>query len=270
MKRPISFVLCAALLFVICFSPVRAENALEAAAHSETTPYNWYCKHMKNGEIPPCDASMKFVEKYDGYYLDKKVTEENKKIYLTFDAGYENGNVEKIVDVMKEKNVTGAFFVLDNIITANPDLMKKIADGGNLICNHTAKHKDMTLVAEKADFEAELHSLENTLRDTCNIQIAPYYRPPEGRFSEQNLKWAKEMGYSTIFWSFAYVDWDNNHQMSKEAAMKKITDSLHNGEILLLHPTSSTNAEIIGELIDTIRNAGYSFGTLDELCGKGG
>ncbi len=247
------------------------EDALEeledVSAHTETTPYNWYCKHTKNGEIPELDPQMKFIENYDGYYIDRKAGEK-KVIYLTFDAGYENGNVKKILDVMKEKNVTGAFFILEHLINANPELVKQMYDDGHLICNHTASHKDMTMNVDRAGFEEELLKLKNVLMDNLGIEIAPYYRPPEGKFNEQNLVWAKEAGYSTVFWSFAYADWDNNNQMDRNAAISKIMEGTHNGEVILLHPTSATNADIIGELIDRWREDGYSFGTLDELCGK--
>ncbi len=246
------------------------EDSELAAAHSETTPYNWYCKHMKNGAVPPLDPQMKFIENYGGYYLDKNASDDKKVIYLTFDAGYENGNVKTIVDVLKEKNVTGAFFVLENLVKTSPELIKEMAANGNLVCNHTASHKDMTKVKDESEFVSELKKLETVLKDTAGVECAPYYRPPEGRFNEQNLKWASSLGYKTVMWSFAYVDWDNNNQMSPESAIKKVLDGTHNGEVILLHPTSSTNAEIIGALIDEWRKAGYSFGTLDELCGAAG
>ena len=239
----------------------------DVSAHSETTPYNWYCKHVKNGGTPTVDPQMAFIENYDGYFLDKN-TNGKKVIYLTFDAGYENGNVGKILDVMKEKNVTGAFFILDNLIKATPDLVRRMADEGHLICNHTASHKDMTRVSSKEQFKAELDSLNNTLKETLGLDTSPYFRPPEGKFTEQNLMWAKELGYSTVFWSFAYADWDNNNQMSPDAAIKKVMEGTHNGEVILLHPTSATNAAILGTLIDNWRADGYTFGTLGELCGK--
>jgi len=244
-----------------------AEDFEDVSAHSETTPYNWYCKHVKNGETPTLDPQMSFIESYDGYFLDKN-TDGKKVIYLTFDAGYENGNVGKILDVMKEKNVTGAFFILDNVIKSNPDLVRRMAEEGHLICNHTASHKDMTRVTTKEEFKAELDSLNTTLKETLGLDMAPYFRPPEGKFTEQNLIWARELGYSTVFWSFAYADWDNNNQMSEDAAIKKVMEGTHNGEVILLHPTSATNAAILGTLIDNWRAEGYTFGTLCELCGK--
>ncbi len=251
-------------LSVPCITDAGADFE-DVSAHSENTPYNWYCKHTKNGEIPSIDPQMKFIESYDGYWLDKQ-TDDKKVIYLTFDAGYENGNIKKILDVMKEKGVTGAFFILDNLINTNPEIVKQMAQDGHLICNHTASHKDMTRVCDKETFSAELESLNNTLREKLNLETAPFYRPPEGKFTEQNLMWAKECGYSTVFWSFAYADWDNNNQMDNDAALKKVLEGTHNGEVILLHPTSKTNAQIIGTLIDSWKKEGYTFGTLYELC----
>ena len=141
-----------------------------------------------------------------------------------------------------------------------------MADEGHLICNHTASHHDMSAVNNKEDFAAELEALEKVCKDIANVDVAKYYRPPEGRFSEQNLIWANELGYKTVLWSYGYMDWDNNAQPSTKASYEKVLSGTHNGEVLLLHPTSATNAAILGDLIDTWKNDGFRFGTLDELC----
>jgi peptidoglycan-N-acetylmuramic acid deacetylase len=120
-------------------------------------------------------------------------------------------------------------------------------------------------LADRATFERELKDLSRVCLERTGREMAKYYRPPEGRFSENNLKWAQEMGYRTIFWSFAYADWDNSKQPSADAAMKKILENTHNGAIILLHPTSKTNADILPALIKEWRMMGYEFGTLDEL-----
>jgi peptidoglycan-N-acetylmuramic acid deacetylase len=193
----------------------------------------------------------------------------DKVIYLTFDAGYENGNVAKILDVLKEKEVSAAFFVLGNLITHDTALVRRMADEGHLICNHTVHHRDMTRV-NNAEFLAELQELEKLCEETVGAKMAPYYRPPEGRFSRDNLVCAKENGYQTIFWSFAYPDWDNAKQMSPERAKQKILENVHNGEVMLLHPTSATNTAILGDVIDELRAQGFRFGTLDELTGRAG
>lgn len=229
---------------------------------------NWYCARNKEHKQPTLDANMSIIEKYDGYYVDKKATENDKVIYLTFDAGYENGNVEKILDTMKEENVTGAFFILSNLIERNPELVLRMVNEGHTVANHTSSHKDMTKVESLEKFEAELNGLSERYRALTGKEIGHYYRPPEGRFDERSLSFANRLGYKTIFWSFAYADWDNAKQPSAEYAKKKIFDNLHNGAVILLHPTSDTNAKILGEVIRTMKAEGYRFGTLDELTSK--
>lgn len=250
----------AAVLMLLGVQPVYAASPVK--------PFNWYCRHVKDGRQPACDAEMQFIEQYGGYYIDKNNNDPEaaeKVIYLTFDAGYENGNVAKILDAMREEQVSGAFFILENLAKQNPDLVKRMNDEGHLVCNHTASHRDMTKCHSAEGFAAELQKMENVCRECAGVEMAKYYRPPEGRFSEENLKFASEAGYKTVFWSFGYVDWDNERQMSQEDALEKILGGLHNGEVLLLHPTSATNAAIMRPLIQALRERGYRFGTLDEL-----
>lgn len=213
---------------------------------------------------------MTFVEDYDGYYVDKSHGDDidDKVIYLTFDAGYENGNVEKIVDVLRSEGVPAAFFVLENFITQNKPLVKRMIEEGHLVCNHTSKHLDVTKCKSIDEFRGELERLESVYRDATGMEMPKYFRPPEGKFSRQSMEFASKLGYKTIFWSFAYADWDNDRQPDPKVAKQKIRDNIHNGAVLLLHPTSATNAEILSELITEWKNAGYRFGTLDELTGE--
>jgi peptidoglycan-N-acetylmuramic acid deacetylase len=183
---------------------------------------------------------------------------------LTFDAGYENGNVERILDVLREQNVKAAFFVLGNLIQKNTDLVNRMFDEGHLVCNHTYSHKRMTEIS-KEDFDRELDRLEDVCLQYTGKPLAKYYRPPEGRFDKQSLQFACDKGYKTVFWSFAYTDWDNDKQMSPEAAKRKILQNVHNGEIMLLHPTSHTNADILSDILCELKSQGYRFGSLDEL-----
>jgi peptidoglycan-N-acetylmuramic acid deacetylase len=210
---------------------------------------------------------MSFIENYGGYYVDKRYGDQSddKVIYLTFDAGYENGNVEKIVEILNKEEVSGAFFVLDNFITKNDELVKKMIDTGHLVCNHTSKHLDVTKCRTVNEFKEELENLENIYREATGKEMPKYFRPPEGKFSKQSMEFANELGYKTIFWSFAYADWDNDNQMSPNAAKDKILSNIHNGEIMLLHPTSTTNAAILGDIIHELKAQGFRFGTLDEL-----
>ena len=243
---------------------------LQISALAQTESYNWYCAHVKGHCQPSIGADLRFVEEYDGYFLDRSQSDssEDKVMYLTFDAGYENGNVSKILDVLKQEQVTGAFFVLGHLIDAEPELIKRMAAEGHEVCNHTVHHRDMSRASED-DFLKELSELETKYRELTGLEMKRYYRPPEGRFSKENLITAQKNGYKTVFWSFAYPDWDNKRQMPAEKAKQIILENFHNGEVMLLHPTSATNAEILGDVIREAKVQGYRFGTLQELTEKG-
>ena len=257
MKRSLtSFIISLCVISLCCIPAFAAGNS-----------FSWYCVRNKDHLQPIADANMRFVEDHGGFYVDKNHGDDDsdKVIYLTFDAGYENGNVAKILDVLKEKKVGAAFFVLDNIIQKNSDLIFRMIDEGHLVCNHTSKHLDVTKCKTVDEFRAELEALERVYEQTTGMKMPKYFRPPEGKFSKQSMEFADSLGYKTIFWSFAYADWDNNSQPSHEAAKEKILSNHHNGEIMLLHPTSATNAAILGDVIDELRALGYRFGSLDEL-----
>ncbi len=234
--------------------------ALKVNAQGEL---NWYIKR-KGRDIPIFPKEAVEAESYDAYYIDKSG---EKKIYLTFDAGYENGNVEKILDVLKEKSVPAAFFLLDNIILKNSDLVLRMEDEGHLVCNHTKNHKNLSFASEE-EIARNLKALEMIYEERCGRKMSKYFRFPEGRYSMQALKTVQSLGYKTIFWSFAYDDWDNGRQPDCDKAIKKVLDNTHDGAVMLFHPTSSTNAEIFPILIDSWRDMGYTFGTLDELTDK--
>ena len=253
------------VLLVLCFSMLLC-LALPAFAQSQV--HSWFCVHRKDHCQPNVDPSLSFVEQYNGFYIDKAHGDkcEEKVIYLTFDAGYENGNISKILDTLKGEKVTAAFFVLGHIIEKETDLILRMQNEGHLVCNHTFSHKPMVNKSQN-EFKAELERLEQCCIEKTGKPLAKYYRPPEGKFDLESLSYASEMGYKTIFWSFGYDDWDNQRQMNLDKAKNKILDNIHNGEIMLLHPTSSTNAQILGDVIRELKNQGYRFGTLDELGG---
>ncbi len=228
---------------------------------------NWYCVRAKDNKQPHCDSDMQYIENYGGYYIDHSHGDDNpeKVVYLTFDAGYENGNVQKILDVMKAENVKGTFFVLGNLIEKNGELIKRMDEDGHTVANHTFTHRNMTKVGSYEEFCTELSRLEAAYKTLMGKDMPKYYRPPEGTFNETTMKYAFDAGYKTIFWSFAYADWDNDKQMDLDRAKTKIMENIHNGAVILLHPTSSTNAEIIGDVIKELKNMGYRFGSMDEL-----
>lgn len=228
----------------------------------ESNTKNWYLKYGNSGEVPQLPESDETSKKYDLITVDRSG---EKAIYLTFDAGYENGNIEKILDIMKKHEVKSAFFVLPNLIKSNPELMLRINDEGHLICNHTKSHRNMSKVTDINEFKTELMENEKILSENLNIEMKKYYRPPEGSYSDLNLKHAKELGYKTVFWSLAYADWDNNKQLEKNKALNLLLSRVHPGCVLLLHPTSATNTEILDEIIVKMKEQGYIFKSLDEF-----
>ena len=254
-KKYITIILLGALMI----------NVFATVSYADSTAASWYVKRSgdKRPELPREHA---LTEKYDAYYIDKKLEDksESKRIYLTFDAGYENGNVEKILDTLKDKGVPAAFFVLEHIITKNTDLVLRMTNEGHKVCNHTTNHADLTKLS-KEDIIKNLKRLESVYKTATGLEMEKYFRFPEGKYSEDALAAVDELGYKTIFWSFGYADWDDKNQPAAEKSKAKILENTHNGEVILLHPTSSTNAEILPMLIDEWRKMGYSFGNLDEL-----
>ena len=225
----------------------------------------WYIKRNGNKQ-PIFTEEQRIVSNYSGYYIDKRLNDssDTKVLYLTFDAGYENGNVEKILNVLKEKNVPAAFFLLDNIILKNTDLVIRMAEEGHLVCNHTKNHKNICAMNPE-EISKNLSDLEKIYEQKTGKIMSKYFRFPEGKYNSYALKEVEKLGYKSIFWSLAYEDWDNVKQPSPEYATKKLLSNTHNGAVILLHPTSETNAEILSGLIDEWRRMGYEFGTLDQL-----
>ena len=258
MKKLHLRVLCAVVCAVCAFAlPISAK----------TGEIHWYCTRQKAHRQAIAAPELRFVESLGGYYIDHTHNEANaeKVVYLTFDAGYENGNVEKILDTLRAENVPAAFFVLKHFVSENGALLDRMVKDGHLICNHTAHHQNLSN-ATKDRIAAELQELEQACMD-AGVKTAPYFRPPEGSFSENMLRCVRELGYKTVFWSFAYADWDNEKQPSPDHAMRCIMDNVHNGAVLLLHPTSTTNAAVLPRVISALKEEGYRFGTLQELCG---
>lgn len=233
------------------------------ASAVSTESYSWYFKPSNNNTQPQVIPEVSgFIDNYNTIYLDKP---DKNKLYLTFDAGYENGNVEKILNILKEKEVPAAFFILPQIVTKNPELINRMKEEGHLVCNHTKTHRDMSKITDFETFKNEIEQSEKILYETTGYKMDKFYRPPEGRFSEANLDFADRLGYTTVFWSLAYADWDNNNQMNPSRALELITARTHNGCVILLHPNSSTNAEILGAYIDKMKNSGYEFCTLNDF-----
>ncbi len=223
---------------------------------------SWGLSFQNLGQPPVGPANSAVLSRYDAAYLGNTA---EQVIYLTFDAGYENGCTAKILDILKKHQISAAFFLVGNYMEKNPDLVRRMAEEGHTVANHTMHHPDMSKISDKTAFQKELQDLEKLYFDITGQQLAKYYRPPQGIYSEENLKMAQELGYKTVFWSLAYVDWNNDAQPTKEQALEKLVPRTHNGAVVLLHSTSKTNAEILDSLLTTWREMGYTFGTLDEL-----
>ena len=223
---------------------------------------SWGLSFRQEGQPPTGPAESRELYNLNAAYLGDT---SQKVIYLTFDAGYENGCTEKILDVLKQHEVKAAFFLVGNYIEKNPDLVRRMVDEGHIVGNHTMHHPDMSKLSDKAAFQKELTDLEELFRSVTGKEMPKYYRPPQGIYSQENLEMAQQMGYKTVFWSLAYADWNNDAQPTKEQAFNKLLPRIHNGAVVLLHSTSKTNAEILSELLTKWENMGYSFGTLEEL-----
>lgn len=230
------------------------------AVYSEAE--NWGLSFQEEGQAPVANASIADLALYDAYYA--KDTQE-KVLYLTFDCGYENGNTTAILDALKKHNVPAAFFIVGNFLTTSPDLVKRMTAEGHIVGNHTYHHPDMSQISSADAFAKELEDLETLYQETTGETMAKYYRPPQGKYSEENLKMAQELGYQTFFWSLAYVDWYQDDQPTHEEAFDKLLNRIHPGAIVLLHSTSSTNAEILDELLTKWEEMGYTFESLDQL-----
>ena len=222
----------------------------------------WGLSFRTEGAAPLGNAGREQLAKYNAAYLGDT---SEKVLYLTFDAGYENGCTAQILDTLKEHQISAAFFLVGNYIQQNADLVRRMVEEGHIVGNHTMHHYDMSRISEKAAFEKELTDLETLFRETTGKDLPKYYRPPQGIYSEENLQMAKDLGYKTIFWSLAYVDWNNDSQPTREEAFSKLIPRLHPGAVVLLHSTSRTNADILDELLTQWEEMGYEFGSIEEL-----
>ena len=223
---------------------------------------SWGLSFPEEGACPVGNATREDLARYGAAFVGDGGA---PVIYLTFDAGYENGYTGQILDVLKAHGVPAAFFVVGSYVENNPDLVRRMAAEGHIVGNHTFHHWDMSKISGREAFAAELRDLEAAYEQVTGEALPPYYRPPQGLYSEENLRMAQELGYHTVFWSLAYVDWRRDDQPTSEEAFSKLIPRIHSGAVVLLHSTSSTNAGILDELLTRWEAMGYRFGTLEEL-----
>ena len=253
-KRDILIIIGAILLAVFLSAGIFRNEVMETGS--------WGLSFRQEGTAPIGTVNSEKLREYDGAYLGDTG---EKVIYLTLDAGYENGNTEKILDILKNHQVPAAFFLVGNYIEKNADLVRRMVEEGHIVGNHTMHHPDMSKIREKEDFAAELTALEELFLEKTGKELPRFYRPPQGIYSEENLKMARELGYKTVFWSLAYVDWNNDAQPTAQEAFDKLIPRIHNGAVVLLHSTSKTNAEILDTMLTRWEDMGYRFETIDKL-----
>ena len=225
---------------------------------------SWGLSFRTEGQSPIGPANGATLARYDAAYLGNT---NEKVLYLTFDAGYENGCTAKILDILQKHNVPAAFFLVGNYLETNPDLVRRMVAEGHTVGNHTMHHPDMSKISDIVEFQKELEDLEALYLKITGQKMEKYYRPPQGLYSEENLKMAQKLGYKTLFWSLAYVDWNNENQPTKDYAFAKLLPRTHNGAVILLHSTSETNATILDELLTKWQEMGYRFAPISQLFG---
>lgn len=225
---------------------------------------NWGLGFGESGkELQPTgNVSAEELEELDAYYIG---SDTQKVIYLTFDCGYENGNTETILDALKKHDAPATFFVVGHFLESAPELVKRMTEEGHVVGNHTYHHPDMSAISEMASFQKELEDVEKLYEEITGEEMTKYYRPPQGKYSKENLAMAKELGYRTFFWSLAYVDWNTDAQPTEEEAFSKLIGRIHPGAVVLLHNTSSTNGKILDELLGRWEEMGYTFAPLSNL-----
>ena len=259
-----------ALLFLIGWETAafmqhqRENNRAKQTMQVEQVADNWGLGFGESGkeQQPTGTVPAQELAKEDAYYIGSNT---EKVIYLTFDCGYENGNTEKILDALKKHQAPATFFVVGHFLESAPELVKRMVEEGHVVGNHTFHHPDMSAISNLDSFRQELDSVRELYQTITGEEMIRYYRPPQGKYSEENLKMAKELGYRTFFWSLAYVDWKTDAQPTEEEAYKKLIGRIHPGAIVLLHNTSSTNGEILDGLLTKWEEMGYTFCPLSEL-----
>lgn len=254
------------LLFLVMYGAgagaAKIVDVFSSSYAIRNTTENWGLGFGEEGTTPTGNVSAEELKKEDAYYVGD--TEKNV-IYLTFDCGYENGNTEKILDALKKHSAAGTFFVVGNFLETAPEIVKRMAEEGHLVGNHTYHHPDMSKIGDAESFGKEIGDVEKLYQEITGKEMVKLYRPPQGKFNMQNLKMAKELGYHTFFWSLAYVDWYQDDQPTPEEAYAKLLPRIHPGAIVLLHSTSSTNGQILDELLTKWEEMGYMFGSLEDF-----
>lgn len=221
----------------------------------------WWLKRNENHQTPEVSDYID-LSKYDAYYVNPKC--KKKKIFFTFDCGYENGFTPKILDVLKKQKIVAAFFVTKPFIREGRELVRRMKKEGHIVGNHTVHHKSMPTLSDR-DNKQEIIDCAEYCKEATGYEMDHFIRPPMGEYNEKTLKLTKSMGYKTIFWSMAYVDFDVNKQPGKQYVVEHFKKYTHNGAIPLMHNVSQSNAEALDEVITNLKKEGYQFESLKKL-----
>ena len=238
------------------------ENTVQTSTQSVSNKkIGWGIKRNNNHEQPDVGKENRnILEESKGICLGNS---EDKTIYLTFDEGYEAGYTSRILDILKENDVKATFFLTAHYVNTQEELVQRMIDEGHIIGNHTVNHKSMPDLSEE-EIKKEVMDLHQVIYEKFNYEMK-YIRPPKGEFSQRTLQLTNSLEYTTVMWSFAYEDWNEDKQPNEEKSKQKILDNLHNGEIMLLHGNSKTNIDILDSVIKEAKNMGYTFKSLDEF-----
>lgn len=240
---------------------VQTSSLIENVNGLNNKKIGWGIKRNNNHEQPDVGTINKqILDKYEGFSIGNK---ESKQVYLTFDEGYEAGYTEKILAVLKENNVKATFFITAHYVNTQPELVQKMIDDGHIIGNHTVNHKSMPEL-DLDTIKKEVMNLHTSIYEKYNYEMK-YIRPPKGEYSEKTVAYTKSLGYTTVMWSLAYDDWDEQKQGREDYAKQKILDNVHNGAIILLHGNSKDNTNVLDYCIKEIKKMGYEFKSLDEF-----
>ena len=263
-KKILTITILLIIAIIVTFIAISRNKEELLSANTEnlsTNKIEWGIKRGDNNKQPDVGTvNRQLMEESNSIYLGNK---DKKVIYITFDLGYEAGYTDSILNTLKENEVTATFFITAHYVNTSEEIVKKMIDNGNIVGNHTVNHKSMPSLDEQT-LKEEVTKLHDAVKEKFNYEMK-YLRPPKGEYSPKSLALTNSLNYKTVMWSFAYADWDEKKQPDNEEAKKKIIENLHNGEVMLLHATSKTNKEILGDVIKQIKEKGYEIKSLDEF-----
>ena len=255
------------VLYIILISIICFYFSSQVLADYSNEKFSWSFNSAKNNQPSTTEPHyQELLKKYGGFYIGDT---SKKEVYLTFDNGYENGYTETVLNVLKEKDVPAAFFVTGHYLQTEQDLVNRMVDEGHIVGNHSFHHPSLPEVSDER-FVRELESLKSLYEEVTGSKDMRYLRPPQGTFSERSLAKSEELGYTNVFWSFAYKDWIIQEQKGWKYAYDSVMNKIHPGAVMLLHSVSSDNAEALPKIIEELESQGYTFKSLDDLIIKKG